>query len=115
MVVSVCTGLSVCLTVPSVLVAGSDVESGVAVIADCKMECIGTRATLLVEIIEGVNARGGVSVVVPSVGVAGILEKNLVCAVVDGKVQSHGTVAAGFIGGNESRSICRGIIMCSMP
>ena len=51
----------------------------------------------------------------PSVGVAGILEEALVCAVVDGKVQSHGTVAAGFIGGNESRSICRGIIMCSMP
>ena len=115
MVVGVCTGLGECLAVPGVLVAGGDVVCGVIVIADCKMECIGTRATLLVEIIEGVNARGGVSVVVPSVGVAGILEKNLVCAVVDGKVQSHGTVAAGFIGGNESRSICRGIIMCSVP
>ena len=54
MVVGVCAGLSVCLAVPSVLVAGSDVVSGVVVIADCKMECIGTRATLLVDIIEGV-------------------------------------------------------------
>ena len=71
------------MTVPSVLVAGFDIVSSVAVIADCKMECIGTRATLLVEIIEGVNARGGVSVVVPSVGVAGILEEALVGAVVD--------------------------------
>ena len=115
MVVGISSGLGECLAVPSVLVADSDVVSGVVVIADCKMECIGTRATLLVEIIEGVNARGGVSVVVPSVGVAGILEKNLVCAVVDGKVQSHGTVAAGFIGGNESRSIRRGIIISSVP
>ena len=70
---------------------------------------------MLVEIIDGVNARGGVSVVVPSVGVAGILKEALVCTVVDCKVQSHGTVAARFIGGNESRSIRRGIIMCSMP
>ena len=83
MVVCVCTGLGECLTVPCVLVAGGDVVCGVIVIADCKMECIGTRATLLVEIIEGVNARGGVSVVVPSVGVAGILEEALVGAVVD--------------------------------
>ena len=73
MVVGVCSGLSVCLAVPSVQIAGGDVVSGVIVIADCKMECIGTRATLLVEIIEGVNARGSVIVVVPSVGVASIL------------------------------------------
>ena len=83
MVVGICSGLSVCLAVPDVLVAGGNVVCGVIVIADCKMECIGTRATLLVEIIEGVNARGGVSVVVPSVGVAGILEEALVGAVVD--------------------------------
>ena len=83
MVVGVCSGLGECLAVPCVLVAGGDVVCGVIVIADCKMECIGTRATLLVEIIEGVNARGGVSVVVPSVGVAGILGERLVCALVD--------------------------------
>ena len=56
MVVGVCAGLSVCLAVPSVLVAGSDVVSGVVVIADGKMEWIGTRATLHVDIIEGVCA-----------------------------------------------------------
>ena len=50
------------------------------------MECIGTGATMLVGVIEGVGAGGVVSVVVPSVGVAGILEKNLVCAVVYGKI-----------------------------
>ena len=86
MVVGISSGLSVCLTVPSVLVAGGDVVSGVVVIADCKMECIGTGATMLVGVIEGVGAGGSVSVVVPSVGVAGILEEALVCAVVDGKV-----------------------------
>ena len=86
MVVGIRTGLGECLAVPDVLVAGSDVVSGVVVIADCKMECIGTRATLLVEIIEGVNARGSVIVVVPSVGVAGILVERLVCAVVDSEV-----------------------------
>ena len=86
MVVGVCSGLSVCLAVPSVQVAGIDVVSGVVVIADREVECIGTRATLLVEIIEGVNAGGGVRVVVPSVGVTGILCERLVCAVVDGKV-----------------------------
>ena len=85
-VVSIRAGLSVCLAVPRVLVAGGDIVSGVIVIADCKMECIGTRATLLVEIIEGVNTRGGVIVVVPNVGVAGILEEALVCAVVDSQI-----------------------------
>ena len=67
MVVGVCTGLGECLAVPSVLVAGSDVVSGVVVITDCKMESIGTGATMLVGIVEGVNAGGGVRVVVPVV------------------------------------------------
>ena len=67
MVVGISSGLGECLAVPSVLVAGSDVESGVVVIADCKMESIGTGATLLVGVIESVDARGGISVVVPSV------------------------------------------------
>ena len=83
MVVGIRSGLSVCLAVPSVLVAGGDVVCGVIVIADCKMECIGTGAVFFISIVEGVDARGGVSVVVPSVGVAGILEEALVCAVVD--------------------------------
>ena len=65
MVVGVCTGLGECLAVPDVLVAGSDVVSGVVVITDCKMESIGTGATMLVGIVEGVNAGGGVRVVVP--------------------------------------------------
>ena len=67
MVVGVCTGLGECLAVPDVLVAGSDVVSGVVVITDCKMESIGTGATMLVGIVEGVNAGGGVKVVVPVV------------------------------------------------
>ena len=86
MVVGISSGLSVCLAVPSVLVAGSDVVSGVVVIADCKMESIGTEATLLVGIVEGVCTRGSVIVVVPSVGIAGILVERLVCALIDGKV-----------------------------
>ncbi len=53
-VVGVCTGLGECLTVPCVLVAGGDVECGVVVITDCKMECIGTGATILVGIVEGI-------------------------------------------------------------
>ena len=72
-----------CLAVPSVLVAGSDVVSGVVVITDREVECVGTGATLLIGVIEVVGARGCVSVVVPSVGVAGILEDTLVCAVID--------------------------------
>ena len=83
MVVGISSGLSVCLAVPSVLVAGSDVVSGVVVIADCKMECIGAGATLLVGVVEGVNAGGGVRVVVPREGVAGILVERLVSALVD--------------------------------
>ena len=83
MVVGVCSGLSVCLAVPSVLVAGSDVVSGVVVIVDREVECIGAGATLLVGVIEGVDARGSVSIVVPGVGVASILEEALVCALVD--------------------------------
>ena len=67
MVVGISSGLSVCLAVPSVLVAGSDVVSGVVVITDCKMESIGTGATMLVGVIEGVGAGSSVSVVVPSV------------------------------------------------
>ena len=86
MVVGISSGLSVCLAVPSVLVAGGDIVSGVAVIADCKMESIGTGATLLVGIVEGVCTRGSVIVVVPSVGIAGILVERLVCTVVDSKV-----------------------------
>ena len=78
MVVGVCTGLGECLTVPSILVAGCDVESGVVVIADCKMECISTEAILLVEIVKGVVTGGGVSIVVPRVGVAGILVERMV-------------------------------------
>ena len=54
MVISIRTGLGECLAVPGVLVAGGDVECGVIVIADCKMECIGTGATILVGIVEGV-------------------------------------------------------------
>ena len=86
MVVGVCTGLGECLSVPDVYVAGGDVVRGVVVIADCKMECIGTGATLLVGVVEGVNAGSDVSIVVPSVGVAGILEERLMCTVIDGKV-----------------------------
>ena len=86
MVVGVCTGLGECLTVPCVQVAGGDVESSVVVIADCKMECIGTWAILLVEVVKGVFSSGGVSVVMPSIEVAGILEEALVCTVVDSKV-----------------------------
>ena len=67
MVVGVCTGLGECLVVPSVQVAGGDIVSGVIVIADSEVECVSAGATLLVEIIEGVNARGGVSVVIPVV------------------------------------------------
>ena len=83
MVVGISSGLGECLAVPCVLVAGGDVVCGVVVITDCKMEGIGTGATLLVGVIEGVDARGSVSIVVPGVGVAGILEEALVCAVVD--------------------------------
>ena len=54
MVVGIRTGLSVCLAVPSILVASSDVVSGVVVITDCEMECVSAGATLLVDIIEGV-------------------------------------------------------------
>jgi len=53
-VVGVCTGLGECLAVPDVLVAGGDIVSGVVVITDCKMESIGTGATILVGIVEGV-------------------------------------------------------------
>ena len=67
MVVGISSRLSVSLAVPSVLVAGSDVVSGVVVITDCKMESIGTGATMLVGVIEGVGAGSSVSVVVPSV------------------------------------------------
>ncbi len=56
MVIGVCTGLGECLAVPSVLVAGGDVESCVAVIADYKMESIGTGATLFVGVIEIVGS-----------------------------------------------------------
>ena len=83
MVVGVCSGLGECLAVPSVLVAGSDVVSGVVVITDCKMESIGTGATILVGIVEGVGARGVVIVVMPCIGIAGIMEEALVCALID--------------------------------
>ena len=67
MVVGISSGLSVCLAVPRVLVAGGDIECGVIVITDREVERVGTGATLLVSVIEGVNAGGGVSVVVPVV------------------------------------------------
>ena len=86
MVVGICSGLSVCLAVPDVLVAGGNVVCGVVVIADCEVESIGTGATLFVGIVEGVCTRGSVIVVVPSVGIAGILVERLVCTVVDSKV-----------------------------
>ena len=73
MVVGISSGLSVCLTVPSVLVAGGDIVGCIAVITDCKMESVCAGATLLVGVIEVVGARGCVSVVVPRVGVTGIL------------------------------------------
>ena len=83
MVIGVCAGLSVCLAVPRVLVAGGDIVSGVIVITDREVERVGTGATILVGIVEGVCTRGSVSVVVPSVGVAGILGERLLSAVVD--------------------------------
>ena len=65
MVVGVCSGLGVCLAVPGVLVAGGNVVCGVVVIANCKMECIGIGATLLVGIVEGVCAGGVIIVLMP--------------------------------------------------
>ena len=53
-VVGVCAGLSVCLAVPCVLVAGGDVECGVVVIANREMDRVGTGATSLVGIVEGI-------------------------------------------------------------
>ena len=73
MVVGVCSGLGECLAVPSVQVAGGDIVGCIAVITDCKMESICTGATLLIGVVEGVDAGGSVIVVVPSVGVASIL------------------------------------------
>ena len=73
MVVGISSGLSVCLAVPSVLVAGGNVECGVVVITDCKMERIDTGAIFFISIVESVDARRVVIVVVPSVGVASIL------------------------------------------
>ena len=67
MVVGVCSRLGECLAVPCVLVAGIDVVSGVVVIADREVECVRAGATLLVGVIEGVGARGSVSVVMPVV------------------------------------------------
>ena len=66
------------MTVPSVLVAGGDVVCSVVVIANREMECIGTGATLLVDVIEGVDARSGVSVVMPNMGIAGVMIERLV-------------------------------------
>ena len=83
MVVGICSRLGECLIVPDVQVAGGDVVSGVIVIADREVERISGGATLLVIVVEGVNAGGSVSVVVPRVGVAGILGERLVCALVD--------------------------------
>ena len=54
MVVGIRTGLGECLAVPDVLVAGSDVVSGVVVIADREVERVGAGATILVGIVEGV-------------------------------------------------------------
>ena len=73
MVVGIRTGLGECLAVPSVQVAGGDIVGCIAVITDCKMESICTGATLLIGVVEGVDAGGSVIVVVPSVGVASIL------------------------------------------
>ena len=86
MVVCICSRLGECLAVPCVLVAGGDIVGCIAVITDCKMESVCAGATLLVGVIECVNVGGGVSVVVPSVGIAGILKETLVCTVIDGKV-----------------------------
>ena len=65
MVVGVCSGLGECLAVPCVLVAGGDIVGCIAVITDCKMESIGTGATLFVGVIEGVDARGVIFVLMP--------------------------------------------------
>ena len=54
MVVGISSGLGECLTVPCVLVAGGDVECGVVVIANREMERVGTGATILVGIVEGI-------------------------------------------------------------
>ena len=85
-VVGISSGLGECLAVPDVLVAGSDVVSGVVVITDCKMESIGTGAVFFIGIVESVGARRVVIVVIPCIGIAGILEEVLVGAVVDGEV-----------------------------
>ena len=85
-VVVISSGLGECLAVPCVLVAGGDIVSGVIVIADCKMESIGTGAVFFIGIVESVGARRVVIVVVPCIGIAGILEEVLVGAVVDGEV-----------------------------
>ena len=55
-------------------------------IADCKMESIGTGAVFFIGIVVSVGARRVVIVVVPCIGIAGILEEVLVGAVVDGEV-----------------------------
>ena len=65
MVVGIRTGLGECLAVPSVQVAGGDIVGCIAVITDCKMESIGTGATLFVGVIEGVDARGVIFVLMP--------------------------------------------------
>ena len=67
MVVGVCSGLGECLAVPGVLVAGGDIVSGVAVITDCEMECVSAGATLHVGIVEGIDTRRVVIVVMPVV------------------------------------------------
>ena len=65
MVVGIRTRLGECLAVPSVHVAGGDTVGCIAVITDCKMESIGTGATLFVGVIEGVDARGVIFVLMP--------------------------------------------------
>ena len=65
MVVGICSRLGECLIVPDVQVAGGDVVSGVIVIANREVERISGGATLLVGVVEGVNAGGVIIVFMP--------------------------------------------------
>ena len=73
MVKSICTRSSECRTIPSILITGSHIVSGVIVLGDCEVQGVSAGASVIVCIVVGVSAALVIDDIMPSVLFTGIL------------------------------------------
>ena len=87
MVESICTRSCECRTIPSILITGSHIVSGVILLGDCEVQGVSAEASIVVCIVVSICTALRVVDIVPCILFASIMMIGVVGAVVDCEVE----------------------------